>query len=367
MLQTPVEEAASPSLAFHPSSHGDSYPLTPSSRPQRAIRRPFRFPSYPRIVTLQRRNGHEESYCRSLLLAGHGFPMWKPSGNLAMPVEYLTKGVNIGDVGVIDNDGFFRCYFNVFLPRDHPIHRGFVPREFQPIEPPLCADEVVYKQQYFKPGHIVASKGVVIKRHSENPLDISFTSTEPEGGILILPAGASREDLVSTDRFHEYVRKNGPHWYQYINHYSYTTHPNGCLFLVTGYDKARDWAIASFPYRSGNTEDKLDLRYKWKPEYRPPWIDPGTAETDFFAPSRKIHDHYKEENQCVFLRGLRISLTQQSWQNTLPYMEEAKRHYSFILSTPSSLQTRLHTVLVFLRLRLSEKRAVGVVKGANQV
>ncbi|PPQ64795.1 hypothetical protein CVT26_002627 [Gymnopilus dilepis] len=338
----------------------------PSQPRRRVTKRPLQFTSYPRIVTVQQRNGHLESYCRSLLFAGHGFPMWKPSVTSAAPVEYLLKGVNIGDVGIIDGYGYFQYYFNIFLPAEHPIHKGCTPREFQPIEPPLRPDELIYHKEYFKPGHVIASKGVCKTLHSENPLDVSFTSTEPEGAILILPNGASREDLTSTDRFHEYARKNAPHWYQYMNHYGSAAHANGSLFLVTGCDKTDDWALASFPLHAGNTKRSLDLRYTWRPGHEPPWTDPGTAETNFYFLTENSPRNFKEKNQCVFVRGLRISLTQQSWQRSLPYTEEARRHYSFILGFPGQFDILLDRVLVFLRIHPSEMRAIDTVTNKTQ-
>ncbi|PPQ64815.1 hypothetical protein CVT26_002647 [Gymnopilus dilepis] len=353
----------SPRADSLPSEIQDS-PVTkqPQSPPSNLTgRRSLQLPSYPRIVALQQRNGYQESFCRSLLLAGHGFPIWRPSGNLAMPIEYRMEGVNIGDVGIIDEGGSFKFYFNIFLPSGHPIHKRIVPREFRPIEPALQPDEVVRDLNYFEPGKIIASKGVVITRHSETPLKLHFTSTEPDGGIIVLPNGASREDLVSTDRFREYARQNAPHWYQYINHYGRTLHANGSLFLVTGCDKANDWAIASFPFHPGRSEDSLDLHYAWRPDFECPWFDPGTAEAKYYCPPEPLPKACSANNQCIFIRGMRISLSQQSWRKTLPFDDGAKLHYSLILDTPSKFQRRLNSILCFLRLRLPEERAVDIV------
>ncbi|KAF8902766.1 hypothetical protein CPB84DRAFT_1824164 [Gymnopilus junonius] len=246
----------------------------------------------------------------------------------------LWKGEDC-DVGVIDDHGFFQFYFNISIRQT------------------ILSIRVT---------HLVNFAQLNLLFSLMN--DVSFTSTELDGAILILPSGASREDLISTDRFHEYARKNAPHWYQYINHYSYTSYANGSLFLVTGCDKTSEWAMACFPYHVG-TEKTLDLRYTWTPNYGIPWDDPGTAYTDYYPLRPSSSGNERNKNQCVFLRGLQISLTQQSWQKTLPYDERAKRHYSFILRTPSKFQVRLNSVLVFLRLRLSEERAIDIVSQRN--
>ncbi len=42
--------------------------------------------------------------------------------------------------------------------------------------------------------------------------------------------------MIATDRLHEYVQRNAPHWYQFINGYAdYAFHPNGSLVIVTGW------------------------------------------------------------------------------------------------------------------------------------
>ncbi|KDR69316.1 hypothetical protein GALMADRAFT_77705 [Galerina marginata CBS 339.88] len=318
---------------------------------------PFDTPSFPRIVTKRQGNGGAETYSHALLLHGHGFPIWHPPGDIGKPVEYLQKGVRIGDVGVIDKDGIFDFRFNIFLTPDDPVHARSAPREFKPINPPLHHSEVKYDPGYFKAGDVVASKGIEVTRHSEK-----------EGAILVLPDGASREDLISTGRFHEYAKRNAPHWYQVINGYGGVVHTNGSLFLVTGCDKATDWATASFPYHPGNSETLVDLRYTWQPDYEPPW-DGGTAVTKFYAPPsfKKVPDIGDRKNQCVFVRGMRISLSETSWSKTLPQLWSARLYYSCILHTPSKIRLWLDSVLVFLHLRLSERRAVKKVTSARLV
>lgn len=114
-----------------------------------------------------------------------------------------------------------------------------------------------------------------------------FSSLDPtrEGGILVLPHGASREDLIHTERIHEYAKRNAPYWYQDVNGYGGIVHTNGSLFLVTGCDKTtgNDWTLASFPYYPG-AKGHFDLQYNWQPDYISPWIDHDTARTSYYAP-----------------------------------------------------------------------------------
>ncbi|KAF8171639.1 hypothetical protein BJ912DRAFT_995275 [Pholiota molesta] len=361
-------ESSAPSDLLHSHSDSASHPflrrLLPSVKSRRGRishthRRAGYMDSFPRLVTIESSNGRAESYSRSLMMKGHGFPLWYPGGDLGKPIEYLQKGVSIGDVGVLDRDGLFDFCFNIFLPPDDPKHSHLAPEEFKPIEGGLDPSEVHTQPDYFKPGSVITSKGVTVTRRSESPLDISFSSTEQEGGIIILPDGAFREDMINTDRIHEYAKRHAPYWYQDVNGYGGVVHTNGSLFLVTGCDKANDWAIASFPYYSG-TKTQLDLQYTQQPDFGPPWVDHSTARTDFYAPStsKSIPTNADSRHQCIFVRGMRISLSLKSWNEAMPVTQSARLYYSYILHTPTSLELLMNTILICLRLRLSERRAM---------
>lgn len=197
-----------------------------------------------------------------------------------------------------------------------------------------------------------------------------FSSLDPtrEGGILVLPHGASREDLIHTERIHEYAKRNAPYWYQDVNGYGGIVHTNGSLFLVTGCDKTNDWALASFPYYPG-AKGRLDLQYNWQPDYISPWIDHGTARTSYYAPptSRPIPVEPGTRHQCIFVRGMRISLSAKSWRETMPASESARLYYTFILRTPSSLELLMNSILIHLRLRMSERQAMKTVTPSRLV
>ena len=126
--------------------------------------------AFPRLLTVQRSHGRAESYCRSLLLEKHGFPLCYPTVALEEGSAYLEKGISIGDVGFIWPGGSFQFFFNIFLPADDPIHAGCTPTEFKPIEPPLDASEINLIPDYFKPGTIIASEGIKVVKHSTEPL-----------------------------------------------------------------------------------------------------------------------------------------------------------------------------------------------------
>ena len=81
-----------------------------------------------------------------------GYPLWNPTAVL-LPRGRQTDGLKIGDVGVIDRDGYFNALFNICRPRDRALERehGF-PSGFTQIEQPIIID-----YDSFPPGHVFSS------------------------------------------------------------------------------------------------------------------------------------------------------------------------------------------------------------------
>ena len=80
-----------------------------------------------------------------------------------------TTTFSIGDVGVLSPGNQFISAFNIFLPVDHPYNMGNAPESFIPLKP-LQESEICTTAHYFPRGYVIASKGVKVTRHSEDPL-----------------------------------------------------------------------------------------------------------------------------------------------------------------------------------------------------
>jgi len=104
------------------------------------------------------------------MASGNGFPPRQIDGVYNRPEKHFRQGVGIGDVGILDTDGGFSYYFNIFHPSDDPIQTSELPRNFKPIEPPLSEWEVRTTQTHFEPGAVIASEGISIQRVSDSPL-----------------------------------------------------------------------------------------------------------------------------------------------------------------------------------------------------
>ena len=73
----------------------------------------------------------QDVYARNLL-SHHGYPLRTPEPSIKLPDCYRREGLKIGDVSVVvPEDGSFDVYFNLTLPREHPLHAAHgVPDNF---------------------------------------------------------------------------------------------------------------------------------------------------------------------------------------------------------------------------------------------
>ena len=157
--------------------------------------------------------------------------------------------------------------------------------------------------------------------------EISFTSVAREGGILVLPDGASREDWISHDRLKEYIKEHIVDWYQFFNQYDdhgYLVVPNGTLFLVTGCDKAKSWGTAVIPKvndLAGKTVS--DLTFK---DGR--WGLVNAARCAGGTPQSF------RDQASVFIRGIYVALNEKYWSQHLPTLPCDEILYYNVLTTP---------------------------------
>jgi hypothetical protein len=128
-----------------------------------------------------------------------------------------------------------------------------------------------------------------------------------EGAVLVLPEGASREDLVDPSKFYQYIKEQAAKWYQDINIKNSSEKPisvpNGTLHLVTGVDRASSWATATFPYRRTGSQSSLNFEYDESSD--PTWKNTAGLTT--------LYRHHKESSMdgsmgAVFLRFLSIAI-----------------------------------------------------------
>jgi hypothetical protein len=127
---------------------------------------------------------------------------------------------------------------------------------------------------------------------------VEFASLSPKGAILILPQGASKEDIHEYAKEDFYNRLTDDVVFQWLDFAKTSS-----LSLVTGWVKSRSWGVAivcndseSTPltFSAVNTGKELSGLYRWEGGI------PGYSRA---GPSMASDS----ENQCVFLRGFKMT------------------------------------------------------------
>lgn len=140
----------------------------------------------------------------------------------------------------------------------------------------------------------------------------SFDCSNSEGAILVLPHGGSRHDIIALRKLQLQARRHGKVWDQYAREIrSRGDYMNGALCLLTGVDKAKSWANAAFSGVSRSfgislqvqppkvDESHVTINYLW---------DRGTPAEVCWGPNSVTPTTDWVENQCIFIRGFRISI-----------------------------------------------------------
>ena len=152
--------------------------------------------------------------------------------------------------------------------------------------------------------------------------DIVFESSASEGAILIMPQGASSEDLRNLARFREYAAANVADWYRYVNGPRGREAKNGDVRLVVGFDKTTSWGIATFPNQT--QQNSCILKFGLLEGDSARWSEhSGVAEVKAGPRSDEIDGlridsdppDVKFENQCLFVRTLNVTLSDDVWED----------------------------------------------------
>ena len=153
---------------------------------------------------------------------------------------------------------------------------------------------------------------------------LTFETTDSEGAILTIPQGADSSDLLNFERLTEYVDANIESWYCYANGKRGRQAKNGDLRLITGWDKAKAWGMATFSRSSSTAQAPFQLDFKPLEQtgrtYK--WEYSGIAEGRTGPSIRECADlRLPDEpedvtftNQCLFIRTINPLLSQNIWR-----------------------------------------------------
>ncbi|KAI6017268.1 hypothetical protein PISMIDRAFT_679577 [Pisolithus microcarpus 441] len=246
----------------------------------------------------------QDVYAKYLQHADYGYPLRMPEPMSTLPQNYQDSGLEIGDVGIVDNRGQFDVLFNICKRSDNLLHDTHgVPKNFQPVQ----HGDVKSSDNAICAGPI-HSHGIkrVLKPNKPRPVDYEFDSSTRAGAILILPHGAVSAELLSPERFRKLAAENALDWYEFARQRYGIQQLDRSLYLITGFYKARSWSLGSFSNPSDDTGKILARKDDNNP-------DVYILEFNFSADCRHSRGSEKSGsiNQTVFITGFKITVS--SW------------------------------------------------------
>ncbi|KAF7345421.1 hypothetical protein MVEN_01560100 [Mycena venus] len=287
-----------------------------------------------------------ELYSRLLFPKKHGYPLFHPQPFDDLPEPARKTGTEIGDVGLITQDGAFDPIFNILRERDDPSNRFGVPRAFEQVL--LDPEDIATHTQFLLPGSDISNTTISKKRldvvaSTESnvflPVGagavVEVSTSSRQTGLLLLPDGASRWDLRRQQRFRDYAMKHAHNWYAFVNGSLERMVGNGDLYLVTGVTKSTSWGVAAVENHSGEGTLSLKLKaaqignagasYAWE------WESAGSSVNA--GPRRRAGEEEWRDNQTVFLRGFKVAV------RSTP-LRRAPKIRSIVLSKWSEMESK---------------------------
>lgn len=120
-------------------------------------------------------NFPQDIYARNLL-SRRGCPLWTPEPSVELPISYRPEGLRIGDVGaIVPEDGSFDVFFNITLPREHPLHTpDGIPDNFVRVD--LRWEDYRITPDAESHGRVISSSGVECETRCISPFDLNGTT-----------------------------------------------------------------------------------------------------------------------------------------------------------------------------------------------
>ncbi|KAJ7824015.1 hypothetical protein B0H13DRAFT_2681318 [Mycena leptocephala] len=184
-----------------------------------------------------------EIYCNQLLRRKRGFPLYVPGPRQIFhqsTKQEASQSVML--VGLHRKEYLTSSSISTFLRMTQSMH---ISRRLSPMSQYTSVDIL---QLDYEPGNYVSTSSIrQLEQLNEFPGgDFIFSCGSPQGAVLALPHGAHLEKLDNLDTLRAYVATHAENWYKYVNGPRGRGLANGSLYLVTGWEKAQSWGMASF-------------------------------------------------------------------------------------------------------------------------
>ncbi|KAJ8074953.1 hypothetical protein PM082_019280 [Marasmius tenuissimus] len=269
-------------------------------------------------------------YARLLLQCGKGCPLWNPqpaeSPNVATPQGAETEEVQIGDVGVLSNDGAFTVFFNIVAENGAVTNdRRNIPADLERVMisdcPPYTDSRfpgAIFKPEMHPPPQLERSVDRPVGRsevEASITLRVSFPGgVEKSAALSIFPdsfdpphsSSALQQKCTEVDitALRTQAQRHYKDWMQFVRGYHGYSDTDS-LFFVTGFTKARSWATALM-WKKNAHECKATFAKNYRHNDQMSILTVPGHPTDNFRRRRVTHMS-TDRKLALFVQGLLIT------------------------------------------------------------
>ncbi|KAH9959711.1 hypothetical protein BJV74DRAFT_788663 [Russula compacta] len=173
----------------------------------------------------------------------YGHALWDPD-----PSNVYNK-VSVGDMGYVKEGCFYRM-FNVLLEWDDPLNRILCePEPYTRLDlGPFINTRVSRFSKGDYPSRHVTSTSDMANTMAADPDDSAGTTykcRKRQGAFLTLPHDGTREDVIRTKVFEDYIRDHVESWFTFAQRQGYVERMEE-LILVSGCTLVTSWGVAAF-------------------------------------------------------------------------------------------------------------------------
>ena len=270
------------------------------------------------------RRAHQHVYASNLLRGqDFGYPLRNPKPD----DKSAQEGLQVGDVGHVDENGKFHQILNIrCLPQEL---QGRIPGfnlvqpvgelEFKPKKVIVAGVKRIATRSQPRYLHVTVDASRVLHR---GRADYEFAVTSQEGAILILPDGAIRCELdqAQAKELEKHIKEHALEMCKFANQET--------LYLVTAVFRSKSWTLGSFYKGSNDCAILVNQLPRGSPD---PFMYDWVCEVNMDDKEGPKNNDYL--NQTVLIKGFKITM-RWDW---LPVVERLGGNEWWFISFLASL------------------------------
>ncbi|KAG9315443.1 hypothetical protein JVU11DRAFT_3053 [Chiua virens] len=239
-----------------------------------------------------------------------GYPLRNPQLRSSDPEKeleepYKSEGLQIGDIGHVDEYGAFNLLFNVKFPPINDLGQSSGLNHL----PPHFDEPFATTRAALRPGKVFMAG--VSRMQDDTRTDVpqvyKFVANTKSGAILILPDGATLSELEEQHSIfmRNHVARHGLAWCKYAQ--------RDTLCLITAVYRAKSWTLGSF--EDGFIGGRIHVHFSERNDTLGcKWLYPFNVDHQQGVPPGNT-----DLNQAIFIKGFQIKVLKrlENWSARL--------------------------------------------------